>query len=532
MAELSVQLTADIRTLLRDLQKSEDALENLGVTAKQVDALVNRFGSSTRKAGKATANATPTLLEFNRVIQDAPFGIQGVANNIQQLTQNFGTLSRSAGGPIQALKLLAGSFAGPAGILFVVSAATSLLVAFGDELFKSKDNAEELQKELERINDSFGSELRLSKAIEESLELQGISTTGILNSRKDLLRVQIQNLQGLINEQQELLNIQKIENARVDNLEILTQTAEKLFTVTKNIARLSFEVFSSAAVKAFENVLNIEIDRSKFAAASVEDRLKEEKLQNKLKDLKAQQLELENSILKINEEQRKSVQSLVNSTIPSNLDQIFGNQQQQGPTGNPFANQIELAIKNAAGVIDQAPNLISPGLSNIEQRFADFQSRLEQSSLNLAPAISNGFAQLGQALAQGGDLFGSVGQAILQTLGSIITQLGQATIASGIAAISLKNLFSNPAAAIAAGGALVALGSALSSARSSVSGIGGGGSIAGQGTGTGFTGSNSFNGSNVSATQEVRFVLKGEDLFGALRNVSERNGRIGGSIVL
>jgi len=41
--------------------------------------------------GKVTSvNAVPALNEFSRVIQDAPYGIQGVANNITQLTTQFG----------------------------------------------------------------------------------------------------------------------------------------------------------------------------------------------------------------------------------------------------------------------------------------------------------------------------------------------------------------------------------------------------------------------------------------------------------
>ena len=89
---------------------------------------------------------TPTLLEFNRVIQDAPFGIQGVGNNIQQLVANFQVLRQNAGSTKAAFSALLGSFAGPAGILFVVSAATSLLTVYADRLFKTAGATNELNK--------------------------------------------------------------------------------------------------------------------------------------------------------------------------------------------------------------------------------------------------------------------------------------------------------------------------------------------------------------------------------------------------
>ena len=101
---------------------------------------VNKGSGSLNKLGKSTANAVPSVQEFSRVIQDAPFGIQGVANNITQLTAQFGNLSKNAGGTKAALKAMLGTLSGPAGILLAVSAVTSLLVSFGDKLKFSARN--------------------------------------------------------------------------------------------------------------------------------------------------------------------------------------------------------------------------------------------------------------------------------------------------------------------------------------------------------------------------------------------------------
>ena len=68
---------------------------------KQAEAGVKNFGNSTdkmaaqtNKMGGIVKGTVPTLTSFSQVVQDAPYGIRGVANNIQQLTMQFGYLSK------------------------------------------------------------------------------------------------------------------------------------------------------------------------------------------------------------------------------------------------------------------------------------------------------------------------------------------------------------------------------------------------------------------------------------------------------
>lgn len=126
--------TSNLRKELSRLKREQ---KDLGVASGTTTKGMTNFG-------KSTANATPTVIEFSRVIQDAPYGIQGVANNIQQLTTNFGYLQKQAGGTVPALKAFAGSFLGPAGIVFAVSTVTSLLVTYGDELLSSVRSTDKL----------------------------------------------------------------------------------------------------------------------------------------------------------------------------------------------------------------------------------------------------------------------------------------------------------------------------------------------------------------------------------------------------
>jgi hypothetical protein len=84
--------------------------------------------------GRSTGQANTALVNFGRVVQDAPFGLIGIANNIDPLITSFQQLKASSGSTKAALSSLAAAFTGPAGIAIGISAATSLLIAFGDEI--------------------------------------------------------------------------------------------------------------------------------------------------------------------------------------------------------------------------------------------------------------------------------------------------------------------------------------------------------------------------------------------------------------
>jgi hypothetical protein len=126
------------------LNKSEDPkaiaiyqkqLQSLAATlSTQIPPAAAKTAASLNNVNKAVANANPTLVNFGRVVQDAPFGIIGIANNIDPLISSFQSLKASTGSTGGALKSLFAGLAGPAGIAIAVSAVTSALVAFGPQI--------------------------------------------------------------------------------------------------------------------------------------------------------------------------------------------------------------------------------------------------------------------------------------------------------------------------------------------------------------------------------------------------------------
>lgn len=123
-------------------------------TSKATDALNN--------VKKASGSAQYALTNLSRVASDAPFGFIAIQNNLEPLIQSFGSLQKETGSAGGALKALASSLAGPAGIAVgfsVVSAlVTTAIQKYGslsaalDALFTSTDAAALAQQQLNKAN--------------------------------------------------------------------------------------------------------------------------------------------------------------------------------------------------------------------------------------------------------------------------------------------------------------------------------------------------------------------------------------------
>ena len=190
MAKLEVQITGNVKNLEKALDKAEKDLKDLEGQSVRTGAKVRSTGQQAavgiNALGGATANAVPAVTEFSRVIQDAPFGIQGVANNITQLTQQFGSLSTKLGGSRAALKAMLATLSGPAGILFAVSTVTSLMVAFGDSLFGASKESDKLGDSTKNTNDELKSQGEILKSLIAEYETFGkIRTQSIFNITKE-----------------------------------------------------------------------------------------------------------------------------------------------------------------------------------------------------------------------------------------------------------------------------------------------------------------------------------------------------------
>lgn len=141
---LRIDITADNKAAIASLKQTEQELKKTASQAMQT-------GSAVAKGSNQAANA---LTNLGRVAQDAPFGFIGIQNNLNPLLESFQRLKAESGSTGGALKSLAGSLVGPAGLGLALSVGGALLVAFGDKLFQTKEKISETAKAYAEFNEA------------------------------------------------------------------------------------------------------------------------------------------------------------------------------------------------------------------------------------------------------------------------------------------------------------------------------------------------------------------------------------------
>lgn len=147
-----------IAALQREQREVATTTEEIERLEQQIVSLRNRkaeLARGTRDATKAQEGmsssagaAGATVTEFGRTIGDAPFGLMGMANNLQQLSQQFVDLQAKSGGTREAIKSIMTTMAGPAGFVVAINIVTSALVAYNMRKDKAKQKTEEFNESL------------------------------------------------------------------------------------------------------------------------------------------------------------------------------------------------------------------------------------------------------------------------------------------------------------------------------------------------------------------------------------------------
>jgi hypothetical protein len=118
-------------------------IQNLNAKLAQTKSALTQLKSSgIEPLAKATSQYNVIGLDFARVIQDAPFGIIGVGNNIQQLAQSFSTLGKAGDSVTSRIKLAFGQIFSSGNLLILaVSAITTGLTILAQKGFFNTEKA-------------------------------------------------------------------------------------------------------------------------------------------------------------------------------------------------------------------------------------------------------------------------------------------------------------------------------------------------------------------------------------------------------
>jgi hypothetical protein len=212
---------------------------------------------------------------------------------------------------------------------------------------------------------------------------------------------------------------------------------------------------------------------------------------------------------------RAETQGINTTNISDQVTSLKALELQLQGTGLSVSQFYEAIANGAAEGFDSLDKFITR-LASTQQLIDDSFAVLESGIENTIGDIS--FA-IGDALANGTNALEAGGAALLGGLASILNQLGQLAIATGIGIEGIKTALKtlNPAVAIGAGVALVALAGFVSAKAKSLGGVGGSSSGASgvgvSGVGSSFTGTG---GTGFSAERNINLVgsfrIAGSDL--------------------
>ena len=127
MAELQIKIAADVNDAIRGLDKVQSELDQTGQSAAALGNTVGKATNSFKGIPQSAGQASMAITNLNRVVQDAPFGFIGIQNNIGPLIDSFGMLKTSTGSTGGAIRALAGSLMGPAGIGLAIAGISSAI---------------------------------------------------------------------------------------------------------------------------------------------------------------------------------------------------------------------------------------------------------------------------------------------------------------------------------------------------------------------------------------------------------------------
>jgi len=162
--KLSLSIGLNTKPLGKDLVIAQNQLKGFDGNLK---GMANQFSASFTKARKPIQGTTMAVTNFNRIVQDAPFGLMGVSNNIEPMIQSFNKLKASTGSTTGAIKALTLSmFSGPGALITVTSLATTGLLVFGDKLFGAGKKAKEASTSVDLYTS------KITKLIEQQNKLR------------------------------------------------------------------------------------------------------------------------------------------------------------------------------------------------------------------------------------------------------------------------------------------------------------------------------------------------------------------------
>lgn len=209
-------------------------------------------------------------------------------------------------------------------------------------------------------------------------------------------------------------------------------------------------------VQTFMNVIKSMGNPMKFAS------LQAQTAADNLKEQEKSQTDLNSAL----DDYNKKINAATTGTF--NFNNVISDEPVRAKAETVSALGAPAGITDPTGGVDLAPQAdaaIAPLRETNEEIGSIF--------MDISESLTDGFAGAIQGIVSGNMTMGSAFGALVGMLGDVAIQIGKTAIKIGIGMMAIKQSFKNPATAIAAGIALVAIGAAIKSFGANFSGGGG-----------------------------------------------------------
>ena len=484
MAEMQIKIAADVSSAVSGLDKLGRELDQTGKDAVQLGNAVENASQKIRTLPNVTGQATSTLTNFSRVVQDAPFGLIGIANNIDPLISSFNQLKATTGTTGGAFRALVGQLAGPAGIALAVSTVTSLLITFGDRLFSSSQSAKQLAEASKKVADE-------QRAIFEGIASERVEIDKLiiaLNSENTTRGQKEAILKKLRAINPQYFGDLKNEEGLINSLSIAYQkytaslvARSEVAILTKELEDITTEILKLEKAGATTQIIDLGLKRGLDGRIQAARLLtKEERNQLDLNTQLSQQLRERDRLL------GQIVQKQTGLELPSISGGIADVQfdfniipgirnltELEAKLAGPLPSllpDLQKAIKNIQKdpkdvTIPVKPRIVAEGA---DKAVLEFSNNLTQALQN---ALQSGLEGIGESLGNllSGENFG---QGILNVISSLLSAIGKALIAYGIAKEGIDKIL-GPGGIAIPGAAAIGIGIATIAAASLLKNFGG-----------------------------------------------------------
>jgi len=366
---------------------------NLDKAGKDFNNFANRAKQDFDKVSRAQKGAGTVAMEFNRIIQDAPFGMMGISNNLTQLTDNYKNYAQNVrqaaleqGKSISNFQIFKGAVAGiisPINLFSLgLSVVTSGIMLYTQWQQRAKTKTAELASETKKYTDDLKKFIDTLDSVTKA-RLYGEKSANreiiTVNSLRNVIENESISRQGRLNAINQLKQLYPGYFKNMSNEILLAGQAESAYK------RLTTELLNSAKARAAERQIAEEADKILDITEKRYQRKKEE-----------QKLERENLKLvqQMNKEGLKPIELTQNQADNVKLLQKFGNLLLKTNSEAEQA-QIKQALNQA-----RINELRKEGIKDSTAEIGAVQAidRLQQSVTT--------------SIAEGGKLVGGVGEAV------------------------------------------------------------------------------------------------------------------------